>query len=61
MSNIKHRLLKLESDVLVKTEVPIKLHPEFSREQWINLWGGGGAEAEPLSEAQHEWVAIYGH
>ena len=57
--NIKQRLGKLESAVVVKTE-PVKLRPRLSREQWLNVFGGQNIEAEPFTAEQQEWVDKYG-
>jgi hypothetical protein len=57
--NIKQRLNKLESSVVVKTE-SVKLRPRLSREQWLNVFGGQNIEAEPLTIEQQEWVDKYG-
>jgi len=57
--NLKTRLIKLESSIIIKTE-PIKSHPFLSEKQWEKTFVNPDIEAEPFTIEQQEWVNKYG-
>jgi len=58
MSNIKQRLIKLESFINIEAK-PLKLAPTLTPKQWVNAFGGQNIEAEPLTTEQNEWINQY--
>ena len=58
MSNIKQRLIKLESFINIEAK-PLKLAPTLTPKQWGNAFGGLSIQAEPLTTEQHEWINQY--